>query len=233
MRPRSKESVRAFYADAVEHGKSTAEGLRSPTSAAFNRFLSTVGASTPRSALDLGYGMGAYTIALARAGFRVVAVDQVPSAPFRQRLRDHIEPTDRVEVVEELIERYPIRDAFGVVVAKDVLHYLAQNEVESLLGRAVAVSHPHSCHYLDVFTAISRTDSSGQIQRIEGEADFSPESLRRLVDRVYRGWHVSITWSEHAERDSRTDRNYFEAVRATVVAHRRGAAAPAPRKEAP
>lgn len=218
--PRSKASLHAFYADAVERGRDTPEGLRSPTSARFNRFVSTVGPATPRTALDLGYGMGAYSIALARAGFQVVAVDQVPSAPFLQRLRDQGEPADRVEVVEGLIEQHPIADGLGVLVAKDVLHYLARDDVEALLVRATAASHPHGRHYLEVFTDISRTAANGRVQRIEGEADLSADSFRCLVERVYRGWNVSLTWDAHAEQDGRTGLNYFEALRATVIAAR-------------
>ncbi|WP_435809304.1 class I SAM-dependent methyltransferase [Streptomyces microflavus] len=168
----------------------------------------------------MGYGMGAYSIALARAGFQVVAVDQVPSTPFLQRLRDQAEPADRVEVVEGLIERHPIAGGLGVLVAKDVLHYLAPGDVEALLVQAAAASHPHGLHYLEVFTDISRTAANGGIQRIEGEADLSADSFRRLVERVYQGWHVSLAWDAHAEQDSRTGLNYFEALRATVVATR-------------
>ncbi|MFD6802985.1 transposase [Streptomyces cyaneofuscatus] len=113
--------------------------MRSPTSARFNRFVSTVGPDTPRTALDLGYGVGAYSIALARAGFQVVAVDQVPSTPFRQRLRDQAEPADRVEVVEGLIEQHLIAGGLGVLVAKDVLHYLAPGDVKALSTAVVYV----------------------------------------------------------------------------------------------
>ncbi|GAA2969405.1 MULTISPECIES: class I SAM-dependent methyltransferase [Streptomyces] len=218
--PLSKASLRSFYADAVRCGKDTAEGLRSPTSACFNQFLPTVDRATPRTALDLGYGMGTYAIALARAGYRVVAVDQVPSAPFLKRLRDQGEAADRVKVVKGLIEQYSINDDFGVLVAKDVLHYLAQDEVAALLGRAVAVSHPHSFHYLEVFTTVSRTARTGGSQQIEGEASFSSESFRRLINHVYRGWNVKLSWNDHAEKDRRTGQNYFEAVRATVIAGR-------------
>ena len=76
----SKASVRAFYVDAIQRGRNTAENLQAPTSERFNLVLDSIGEGTPRTALDLGYGTGNYTIAMARAGYKVIAVDQVPSS---------------------------------------------------------------------------------------------------------------------------------------------------------
>jgi hypothetical protein len=114
-------------------------------------------------------------------------------------------------------------DDFGVVVAKDVLHYLARDDVESLLADAVARARGGSHHYLEVFTGITRTSPDGRQQRIEGEADYSPEGFRRVVERIYEGWELTLLWSPHAERDVRTGRNCFQATRATVIAANRAA----------
>jgi predicted O-methyltransferase YrrM len=63
----SKASLYAFYADALRNGRITGESLRVPASARFLALLASLPAGTPRHALDLGYGAGAYTIALAEA----------------------------------------------------------------------------------------------------------------------------------------------------------------------
>lgn len=219
----SKASVHAFYKEAIRSGRKTAEDLHAPTSERFNAFLGSVGNETVRTSLDLGYGVGAYAIALARAGFRVLAVDQIPSDSLLHQMSGSEGWANRIEPRECLIEELAIEQDFGVIVAKDVLHYLARDDVESLLSNAVACAGGENHHYLEVFTGITRTSSDGRRQRIEGEADYSPEDFRRVVERIYEGWDLTLLWSPHTERDVRTGRNYFEAIRATVIAANRAA----------
>lgn len=214
----SKASVHAFYVDAIRRRRNTAEHLQAPTSERFNLVLDSIGDRTPRTALDLGYGAGNYTIAMARAGYRVVAVDQVPSGVLLRRLEGQGDWTHRIDVSESLVEEHAIDRDFGIVVAKDVLHYLTKPDVESVLGSAVANARSKNYHYLEVFTSITRRSAEGRLRQIEGEAGYSPESFQRLIERIYRGWDVTLLWDEHAETDSRTGANCFEAVRATVIA---------------
>lgn len=221
--PVSKASVHAFYADAIQRGRNTAENLQAVTSERFNTLLESIGDGTPRAALELGYGAGTYTIALARAGFRVVAVDQVPCNSLLRRIDGAGDWARRIEPRECLAEKFAIDKDFGIIVAKDVLHYLARRDVESLLTNAVAHARGGNYHYLEVFTGITRRSADGQLLRIEGEAGYSPESFRRVIERIYDGWDLTLLWSEHAEQDSRTGRNCFEATRATVIAANRAA----------
>jgi hypothetical protein len=131
--------------------------------------------------------------------------------------RSHIEPR------ECLIEEMFIEENFGVVVAKDVLHFLARDHVESLLTDAVACSRGENHHYLEVFTGITRTSPDGRQRRIEGEADYSPGGFSRVVERIYEGWELTLLRSQHTERDVRTGRNCFEATKVTVIAANRAA----------
>ncbi|WP_405471435.1 class I SAM-dependent methyltransferase [Streptomyces canus] len=216
--PVSRASVHAFYADAILHGRNTAENLQAAPSERFNTLLASIGDGTPRTALDLGYGAGTYTIALARAGFRVVAVDQIPSDSLLQRIDGTSDWAPRIDPRECLAENFAIDQDFGVVVARDVLHYLARRDVESLLTTAVAHARGANYHYLEVFTGISRRSSDGRLLRIEGEADYSPDCFGHVIEQIYDGWDLTPLWSEHAEQDSRTGRNCFEATRATVIA---------------
>jgi hypothetical protein len=219
----SKASVHAFYKEAIRSGRKTAEDFYAPVSDRFHAFLNSIGDETARTALDLGYGAGAYTIALARAGFRVLAVDQIPSDALIRQMTGGGEWGDRIEPRECLIEEMTTSEDFGVVVAKDVLHYLARGDVESLLADAVARSRGENHHYLEVFAGITRTSPDGRQRRIEGEADYSPGGFRRVVERIYEGWELTLLWSAHTERDVRTGRNCFEATRATVIAANRAA----------
>ncbi|WUH92457.1 class I SAM-dependent methyltransferase [Streptomyces sp. NBC_00433] len=214
----SKASVYAFYTDAIRNGRNTAENLQAATSERFNAFLESIGDETPRTALELGYGAGTYVIALARVGFHVLAVDQVPSKLLLRRIGGAEEWAGRIEPRECLAEEFTIDEDFGVLVAKDVLHYLARRDVESLLTGAVANARGGNRHYLEVFTGITRTSTDGRLLRIEGEADYSPDHFRRAIERIYKGWDLTLLWSEHVERDIRTGRNCFEATRATVIA---------------
>lgn len=218
LEPVSKASVHAFYAEAIRHGRNTAENLQATTSERFNTLLSSIDDQTPRTALDLGYGAGNYTLALARAGFRVVAVDQVPCTSLLHRIGGAGEWARRIEPRQCLAENFDINQDFGVIVAKDVLHYLARRDVESLLTRAVAQALGANRHYLEVFTDIARRSSSGRQICIEGEAGYSPDTFRQVVEEIYDGWDVAIHWSDHAEQDTRTGRTCFEATRATVIA---------------
>jgi hypothetical protein len=217
----SKASLHAFYADAFRNGRSTGEQLRAPVSARFRALLTSLPADIPRRALDLGYGAGAYTIALAEAGFTIVAVDQAPAEPLLRRLSPHESLAERVTVVESLIEQYVVEEDFGLLVAKDVLHYLSQHDVEAVLTRAVQSSRSVNVHYLEVFTAISRTDAHGAQIHIEGEAQYTPETLSRALERIYEGWDTTVSWDDHTEQDPLSRRTYFEATRATVTAVRR------------
>ncbi|NNN31003.1 class I SAM-dependent methyltransferase [Streptomyces sp. S3(2020)] len=216
--PVSKASVHAFYEDALRQGHSTAENLQAATSERFNTLLESIDDQAPRTALDLGYGAGNYTLALARAGFRVVAVDQVPCTWLLRRIGSAGEWAHRIEPRRCLAEDFAIEEDFGVIVAKDVLHYLDRHNVESLLRRAVAQAHGANHHYLEVFTSITRRSPSGQPLRIEGEADYQPDAFQRVIEEIYDGWDLTFHWSDHAEQDSRTGRTCFEATRATVIA---------------
>ncbi|MET9735803.1 class I SAM-dependent methyltransferase [Streptomyces sp. NPDC006458] len=216
--PVTRASVYAFYTDALQRGRNTAENLQAATSERFNTLLESITEATPRTALDLGYGAGTYTIALARAGFDVVAVDQIPCDPLLRRLDGAGDWAHRIEPRQCLAEDFTIDENFGVLVAKDVLHYLARPSVEALLTSAVAHARGENYHYLEVFTAITRRSADGQLLRIEGEASYSPESFRRRIQRIYQGWDLTLLWSKHAEQDSRTGLNCFEAIRATVIA---------------
>ncbi|MER0447113.1 class I SAM-dependent methyltransferase [Streptomyces sp. Edi4] len=221
--PVSRASVRAFYTDAIQRGRNTAENLQAATSERFNTLLESIAEATPRVALDLGYGAGTYAIALARAGFRVVAVDQIPCDPLLRRLNGAGDWAHRIEPRQCLAEDFTIDQKFGVIVAKDVLHYLARPSVEALLTSAVAHAGGGNYHYLEVFTAITRRSADGQLLRIEGEAGYTPESFRRDIERIYKDWDLTLFWSKHAEQDSRTGLNCFEAIRATVIAANRTA----------
>lgn len=217
---RSQRDVTAFYLKALAEGESTAERLCAPVSDRFAAFLNAVDDCAPRTALDLGYGMGAYSVALARAGFEVVAVDQVPTQILRSRLAQLPEWRDRIEVVQQRIEGFPVRKQFGVVVAKDVLHYLRQDQVREILTRCIQRSPVGTGHFLEVFTDIARTDRRGRRVWIEQEAAYTADTFRTTIERLYTGWDCQLRMIRHGERNTDSAHNYFEANKITVRAYR-------------
>ncbi|MBW0272533.1 hypothetical protein ATM97_20345 [Nocardia sp. MH4] len=217
---RSQKDVTAFYLAALAGEAPTAERLSAPVSDRFAEFLNAVDNSAPRTALDLGYGRGTYTVALARAGFDVVAVDQVPAQILRSRLTGLANLADHIDVVQQRIETFSVHRQFGVVVAKDVLHYLRQDQVRELLTRYIQRAPVGTGHFLEVFTDISRTDRHGRRVLIEDEATYTADTFRTTIERLYTGWACHMSLTRHSERNTDSEHNYFEANRITVHAHR-------------
>jgi 2-polyprenyl-3-methyl-5-hydroxy-6-metoxy-1,4-benzoquinol methylase len=218
---RSQHEVGQFYLNALADGAQTAERLCAPVSDRFARFLNSVSAQAPRTALELGYGMGTYSVTLARSGFAVVAVDQVPARILRSRLAESPDWSRHIEVVEQRVESYAVTNNFGVVVAKDVLHYLRKDQVREVLTRCIQRAPAAAGHFLEVFTDITRTDRQGRRVMIEGEAAYTAAVFRDVIEHLYSGWTVRVTLRPHAERDTDSPRNYFEANRITVCAYQR------------
>ncbi|WP_280401208.1 class I SAM-dependent methyltransferase [Nocardia carnea] len=216
---RTQRELSTFYLDAVATGSQTAERLCAPVSDRFARFLNSLHHHVPATALDLGYGMGTYSLALAHAGFRVVAIDQVPARYLQRRLAGHADWTERIRIVERRVEDYAPAEQFGVVVAKDVLHYLRRDQVRRVLGGCIDEAPAGAAHFLEVFTDIRRTDRRGRRVLIEDEAAYSTASFRETIEHLYTGWHVRLQLAPHTERNTDSPGNYFEANRITVCAH--------------
>ncbi|WP_433620984.1 methyltransferase domain-containing protein [Nocardia sp. CA-120079] len=218
---RSQRELREFYLNAIADGAQTAERLRAPVSERFARFLNGIGYDAPRAALELGYGMGTYTVALARSGFDVVAVDQVPARILRSRLAESSDWAHHIDIVEQRVENYSVTNNFGIVVAKDVLHYLRRDQVREVLTRCIQRAPAAAGHFLEMFTDITRTDRQGRRVLIEGEAAYTAAAFCDVIEHLYNGWTVQISLMPHAERNTDSPRNYFEANRITVSAYRR------------
>ncbi|MEN3010999.1 MAG: class I SAM-dependent methyltransferase [Candidatus Bipolaricaulaceae bacterium] len=94
-----------------------------------------------RSVLDLGCGRGHWSVALARAGFRVTAVDISSLAIKRVRawaeeeklpLEAHVSPAQEL----------PLDWVFDAVIANSVLDHMFKGEAEEAMRRVRAVLRP-------------------------------------------------------------------------------------------
>lgn len=217
---RPRDSLLDFYTHVLAAGKNTCENLQAPVAPEFARLIEALPQTCrDRTALDIGYGAGAYSIAMAKQGYRVHAVDQVPADLLTARLPDTDWAT-RIHVVAARIEDYAIPEPLGLLVAKDVLHYLAPRDMQDVLGAGIRASVPGSCHYLHVFTDIRRTSRNGDTVHIDGELGWTAEELATTCARLYRGWSLDCTHEEHVERDRSTGHPHFEATRVTLIARR-------------
>ncbi len=223
---RNRSSVEEFYRKALREGAGTAERLDAPVADRFAAFVNSVDLRAPRTALELGYGRGIYTATLARLGFHVTAVDQVPPGLLRRRLAVSPELAERVEIVQQHIENFCTKGSFGVVVAKDVLHYIEQQQVHRVLSLCVRHAPAGAAHYLEVFTDIERTDREGRRVLIDGEAAYTTEAFLTALAQIYRGWTMRITRSAHSETNTGytpggpMPRKYLHANRITAIAMR-------------
>jgi SAM-dependent methyltransferase len=101
----------------------------------------TGGDAPPAFIVDLGAGLGANAIALAREGRRVVAVDA--SRDRLRRLRERAERagcSDRIHCVVAMAEALPFADgALGAVMTKSVLIHANFERAAAEIGRTLRV----------------------------------------------------------------------------------------------
>jgi SAM-dependent methyltransferase len=105
--------------------------------------------------LELGAGSGRVTIALARAGFEVVAVDQSPAMLAKLRARVKALPNavaKRITVVQGDLRDFDVKKQFPLVIAVfNVLEHLyTRVEVDACLRRVVAHLTPDGAFAFDV-----------------------------------------------------------------------------------
>lgn len=211
--------LRAYYAHVVEHRVDDDEGVMRPPAARFRQLLDQLPPEARRTALDLGYGFGGYTLALASAGFRVDAVDIIPARHLRTRLAmEAADILERVTIHETDLRDFAPRSQYGFVVAKDVLHFLDKPAVARLLGTTSARTEGNTCHYITIFADIARTDRDGQRVAFNGEAGFSKAEWVDMIEAIYGGWALTWEWAERVQRQPSNGRPYFRATQATFVA---------------
>lgn len=148
--------AREHYADAALYDY---EYRRRRADIAFYRALAEqrlgpAAADTP-AILELGCGSGRITIPLARAGYRVVAVDRAPAMLDQLRARVAALPAavrDRITVVEGDLCTFDVRGRFGLAVAafNVVEHLYTRVEVDACLRRVRARLAPGGAFAFDV-----------------------------------------------------------------------------------
>lgn len=214
---RSKDSLRRFYTAAIASGANTPEGLNTDVSARCRTSIELARHLGASHGLDLGYGRGHHTLAMLEAGLTVTAIDQIPSQHLAAAAAKR--GLDRLDVHQQRLEDFTPGQHFGLVIAKDVLHYLDRAHIERILTSLADHSGP-AVHHLEMFCDIWRITGADTPVVIEGEAALSADAFTTLVQEVYREWELQIAEEAHVEHDTPTGRPYFAAPRVVVTAER-------------
>jgi SAM-dependent methyltransferase len=134
------DSVRRFWdLDAETYDRSPDHGAASPTErAAWNAALVRLLPAAPARVLDVGAGTGFLSLAAARLGYRVTALDLSPGMLARLRESAERESLD-IEVVEGSAEQPP-DGPFGAVIERHLLWTLPDPNAALAAWRRVAPS---------------------------------------------------------------------------------------------
>jgi cyclopropane fatty-acyl-phospholipid synthase-like methyltransferase len=218
IRPQS--SVKSFYDHVLKNQIPIEENLTGCITPDFQRILDTYESENGLRAIDLGYGYGNYSIALAQKGFKVTAVDYVAPDYFKERLQSTA-GKENITIIERDLNLFEPKGEYDVVVCKDVFHFLRRSKVEELLNVLIEKTNKKGWHYIVIFTDIWRKSNDGNEIVIENEARFTSDYLVDLVNYFYRNWKVNLKIEEYREKDrsGKEDSFYFKANRVTIMAN--------------
>lgn len=160
--------------------------------------LAPLGLTPDSLVVDLGAGTGQFTLAAARTGARVVAVDISPVMLGRLRARVDAAGADNVEVVEAGFLTYDHRGGpADVVYSRAALHHLPDFWKAVALGRARRILR--SGGVLRLWDVVYSFDAAVAEDRIEawcatGGADVEHGWSRAELEEHVRDEHSTFTW---------------------------------------
>ncbi len=215
-----KDSIHSFYRKVIKEKIDLDEGLFNPPNSNFISALNSVIKDHPLAALDLGYGYGNYTIYSAKLGYNVDAVDQVPKRIFINRLKKNaVNLTKKINTIEEDITNFYLSKKYDLVICKDVLHFLDKVSINRIIKEIIHYSNKGALHYLTIFTDIKRQNDNGSKVEVEGEANYTTDKFKSLLQELYFSWEKSIVVEPYREKSKIDEtKNYFECDKITIIA---------------
>lgn len=211
-------STKSYYECALRHEGSDHEGLREPAHQDFLRRLKAAPRRTYRRGLDLGYGFGTYSIAMAQHNMSVLAVDQISPKFLRDRLAA-LCPEYNIEVLQADLRTFRPEGSFDAIVCKDVLHYLPMEAAFDLWNNIVCATRKGGLNYVQIFTDITRSGPGGVREYIPGEANLTTEVATQHISKIYDNWNLDVVVDEYTEKGNRDSTGvYFQARRVRVLA---------------
>lgn len=214
---KKRSSIKAFYERTIREKLPNKESLFKTVTKEFRQLLRNSPRLSHRRALDLGYGYGNYSIALARKGYHVLAIDFISPQYFRNRIA---EMALSIKALKKDLHDFVPNDMYDMIVAKDVFHFLHKPHLKRLLKQLIQATNDGGQHYLVLFTDIKRTSKDVKIV-VEDEAHLTSAELLLWVTQLYKGWEVALSIEEYKERDRHIKGAfYFVANRVTIIAKR-------------
>lgn len=139
-------------------------------------------------ALDIGCGDGRNAIALARQGFEVTGVDQIPGEILQSKAA-----ANDVEIAywQGDILAYEPPGKFDVVVCSEVLHLFEREEIERVLRKAIAATKPGGYVFFDILADVNRKlVKTGEPFTWDVEAGLSIAESKAMFEGLFRDWRV-------------------------------------------
>lgn len=211
MIKRNKDSVQQFYDTILKFRLSNQENLTGKISLDFKKLISNVTSNNSSKAIDLGYGYGNYSLALAKSGFQVTSIDFISPTYFEKRVKRN-NLLGKITVLEADLNSFEPKEEYDFIISKDVFHFISKNKLAKLLKQLVSKTNKNGYNYFVVFTDIIRKSNTGEIIKIEGEAELKSKIFLRFLEQLYANWEVSINISDYKEG------NYFIAKKITIIA---------------
>lgn len=168
-------------------------------------------------AIDVGYGVGNYTIYLASKGVNVIAIDIIDKKILKKKIEMY-DFKHNISIVEadarNVIYDFPV----DIVVAKNILHFFSREEICNIIKKWIKCTNYGGVHYIVIFTDIVRLNRNREIVKLKKEADFSINEFETFVSNLYVGWKCDFIVEQYSEKDESGEFDYFKATKVSVVA---------------
>lgn len=207
----NKSSIQEFYETTIKSKLPNKEKLTNKISKDFEGLIRKVNVNDSSKGIDLGYGYGNYSLALAKKGFHVICIDFISPNYFKERVKQN-RLSEKITVLEVDLNLFEPIEEYDFVISKDVLHFIPKSKLQRLLSTLVSKTNKFGYHYLVIFANIIRKSKSGEIIRIEGEANLKAEPFLKFLHQLYSNWTISIKVLDYSEGD------YFTAKQITIIA---------------
>lgn len=168
--------------------------------------------------LDLGYGVGNYSVFLAQRGASVTAVDLIDSNILKNKITK-LNLRGNINIFEKDISKYCIRERYDLIIAKNIFHYLQRDCIDDVIKNMILGSNVCGYHYFNCFTNITRFDRNGKKLYFENEARYSTQEFIDYIVKLYKNWQVKYIVSQYSEDDECGKFKYFISDVVNIIAY--------------
>ncbi len=216
----AEEELAIYYNNAIKQTNVNTEHLFDDVSKDFISCVEELSANKCKVGMDIGYGYGNYTLCMLDHDFYVDAIDLIETDMIFHRI-PQLKVEERFNAFKCNIMNFQFKRKYDLVVAKDVLHFLSENDMRRILNCIKKWSKKNAINYFVVFTNITRKDKRGKIKYINGEARLSQNELIEIINSIYTDWMIEIKSENYIEYDKYNEGYYFKAIKNTIIVKNR------------